>query len=97
MGDAQHRLQLCGRALRDAASPLRRGPSRPYLSTGNGQRAGVEALRVLYDSWIDCAEEAYARIAHSDSFINGLAISMNARSTWRNGIPGERRTLGPKR
>jgi hypothetical protein len=33
--------------------------------------------------WIDCAEEAYARIAHSDSFSSALADFMNASSAWR--------------
>ncbi len=84
MGDAQHRLQLLwSDALRDAAIAfaVRVEPPNPHTATGSVP--GVEALRGLYDSWIDCAEEAYARIAHSDSFINALADFMNASSAWR--------------
>jgi class III poly(R)-hydroxyalkanoic acid synthase PhaE subunit len=44
---------------------------------------GIEVLRALYDSWIDCAEQAYAHIAHSDSFSSALADFVNASSAWR--------------
>ena len=84
MGEAQHRLQLLwSDALRDAAIAFAARVAPPYLSTAMGSEPGVEVLRGLYDSWIDCAEEAHARIAHSDSFINALADFMNASSAWR--------------
>jgi hypothetical protein len=84
MGDAQHRLQLLwSDALRDAAIAFAARAEPACLSTATGSVPGIEALRGLYDSWIDCAEEAYARIAHSDSFINTLADFMNASSAWR--------------
>jgi hypothetical protein len=89
VGEAQHRLQLLwSDALRDAAIAFaaRVGPS--HSGTAKGTVPGVEApgaaaLRRLYDSWIECAEEAYARIAHSDSFSSALADFMNASSAWR--------------
>jgi len=84
VGDAQHRLQLLwSDALRDAAIAFAARVQPPYLSAATGTVPGVEALRGLYDSWIECAEEAYARIAHSDSFISALADFMNASSAWR--------------
>jgi hypothetical protein len=43
----------------------------------------AEALHSLYDTWIDCAEEAYAHTAHSDAFCNALAEFVNASSQWR--------------
>jgi len=84
MGDAQHRLQLLwSDALRDAAIAFAARVAPPDVSTEKGSVPGIGELRGLYDSWIDCAEEAYARIAHSDSFGNALADFMNASSAWR--------------
>jgi hypothetical protein len=89
MGDAQQRLQLLwSDALREAAIAFaaRLEPPHPDAAKGTVPGAaapGAEALRGLYDSWIDCAEEAYARIAHSDSFSSALADFMNASGAWR--------------
>ncbi len=84
VGDAQHRLQLLwSDALRDAAIAFAARVGPPYLTAATGAVPDIEALRGLYDSWIDCAEEAYARIAHSDSFSSTLADFMNASSAWR--------------
>jgi hypothetical protein len=84
MGDAQHRLQLLwSDALRDAAIAFAARVEQPHPDAAKGTVPGVEALRGLYDSWIDCAEEAYARIAHSDSFSSALADFMNASGTLR--------------
>ncbi len=63
--DAQRRLQrLWSDALREAAAAftarLVAAARRPHMS--------AESMRKLYDSWIDCAEDAYARIAHSEPF-----------------------------
>jgi hypothetical protein len=84
VGDAQHRLHLFwSDALRDAAiafaarlKPLNPSPAMHTVPD-------LEALRGLYNSWVDCAEEAYARVAHSDSFVGALADFMNASSEWR--------------
>ena len=35
-------------------------------------------LRKLYDLWIDCAEEAYAQVAHSDAFARSVSEAINA-------------------
>jgi hypothetical protein len=75
-------------ALRDAALTFaaRVEPHNPSAAKGSvpgGEPPGAEALRALYDSWIDCAEEAYARMAHSESFSSSLADFLNAGSAWR--------------
>jgi hypothetical protein len=77
--DAQRRLQrLWSDALRDAAAAF---AARLVAPQPGGVSA--EALRRLYDTWIDCAEEAYARVAHGEAFCNALAEYVNASSQWR--------------
>jgi len=79
IADAQHRLQrLWSDALREAAAAFaaRHVPPQPTA-------VSAEALRKLYDTWIDCAEDAYARMAHSEPFCNALAEYVNASSQWR--------------
>jgi Poly(R)-hydroxyalkanoic acid synthase subunit (PHA_synth_III_E) len=79
IGEAQRQLQfLLSDALRDAATAFaaRIEPPQPIA-------VSAEALRSLYNSWIDCAEEAYARAAHSDTFCNALADFVNASSLLR--------------
>jgi hypothetical protein len=89
MGDAQQRLQLLwSDALREAAIAFAARVEPPHPDAAKGtvpgaEAPGAEALRGLYDSWIDCAEAAYARIAHSDSFSSALADFMNASGAWR--------------
>ncbi|HME38739.1 MAG TPA: poly(R)-hydroxyalkanoic acid synthase subunit PhaE [Steroidobacteraceae bacterium] len=82
LDDAQRRLQRFGSdALRDAAAAFtaRLGAAAPTA-------AGPEVQRKLYDAWIDCAEDAYARAAHSESFCNTLAEYVNASSEWRRDL-----------
>jgi hypothetical protein len=43
-----------------------------------------EALHGLYDAWVDCAEEAYARMAHGEAFGTALAETVKAASDWRD-------------
>jgi class III poly(R)-hydroxyalkanoic acid synthase PhaE subunit len=43
----------------------------------------AEALHELYDAWIDCAEEAYARMAHGEAFGAALADALKAAGDWR--------------
>jgi class III poly(R)-hydroxyalkanoic acid synthase PhaE subunit len=77
--DAQRRLQrLWSDALREAATAFaaRLGP--PYTAA-----LSTEAMRKLYDMWIECAEEAYARAAHGDAFCNALSEFVNSSSQWR--------------
>jgi len=79
IAEAQHRLQrLWSDALREAAAAFaaRLVPPQPTA-------VSAEALRELYDRWIDCAEDAYARMAHSEAFCNSLADYVNASSQWR--------------
>ena len=77
--EAQRRLQRIGSdALREAAATFasRLGASRPPVEN-------PEALHKLYGSWIDCAEDAYGRAAHSEPFCDALAECVNASSEWR--------------
>ena len=77
--EAQRRLQRMGSdALREAAATFasRLGASRPPVET-------PEALHKLYGSWIDYAEDAYGRAAHSEPFCGALAECVNASSEWR--------------
>ena len=79
INDAQRRLQrLWSDALREAAAAFATRLVSPQLSG-----VSAEALRKLYDTWIDCAEEAYARMAHGEAFCNALAEYVNASSQWR--------------
>ncbi|MGA2342490.1 MAG: poly(R)-hydroxyalkanoic acid synthase subunit PhaE [Steroidobacteraceae bacterium] len=77
--DAQRRLQrLWSDTLREAAAAF-------VARLGAPQSTALtpDALNRLYDTWIDCAEEAYARTAHSEPFCNALADYVNASSQWR--------------
>jgi hypothetical protein len=77
--EAQGRLQrLWSDTLREAATAF---CSRPQPAPG--EALTQEAIDRLYDRWIDCAEEAYARTAHSDAFCDALAAYVNAGSLWR--------------
>jgi len=79
IAEAQHRLQrLWSDALREAAAAFaaRLVPPQPTA-------VSAQALRKLYDTWIDCAEDAYARMAHSEAFCDSLAEYVNASSQWR--------------
>ena len=77
--EAQGRLQrLWSDTLREAATAF---SSRPQPAPGEAPTQ--EAIDRLYDRWIDCAEEAYARTAHSDAFCDALAAYVNAGSLWR--------------
>ena len=77
--DAQRRLQrLWSDALREAAIAFaaRLGPSQATALS-------AEEMRKLYDVWIECAEDSYARAAHGDDFCNALSEFVNASSLWR--------------
>lgn len=78
MAEAQQRLtRLWSDTLREAAAAYSERLTMP-AATQN-----PEELNRLYDAWIDCAEEAYARTAHSDAFCDALADYVNAGSDWR--------------
>jgi hypothetical protein len=79
MADAQRRLQrLWSDTLREAASAYVAG-----LGNASATPLTPDAINRLYDVWIDCAEEAYARTAHSEPFCDALADYVNAESHWR--------------
>jgi hypothetical protein len=79
IGEAQRRLQrLWSDALRQAATEFAARLQPPLPAA-----ADAEALRKLYDRWIDCAEEAYARTAHGAAFCEAQAEWVNALSQWR--------------
>ena len=80
--DARRRLQrLWSDALSEAATAFaaRLGP--PHAAA-----VSAEAVRKLYDLWIECAEEAYARAAHGDAFCEALSEFVNASSQWRREV-----------
>jgi hypothetical protein len=80
--DARRRLQrLWSDALSEAATTFaaRLGP--PHAAA-----LSAEAVRKLYDLWIECAEEAYARAAHGDAFCEALSEFVNASSQWRQEV-----------
>jgi hypothetical protein len=79
MADAQRRLQrLWSDVLRDAATKFV-SQLRPLPAGG----ATTDGLRKLYDAWIDCAEDAYASVAHGEAFCQAQADFANAASQWR--------------
>lgn len=79
MQEAQQRLQrLWSDALREAA--LAFGTK---LAQEPHPAPTPEGLRALYDVWIECAEQAYARVAHGPDFCRALADLVNASSEWR--------------
>jgi poly(hydroxyalkanoate) synthase III subunit E len=79
LDEAQRRLQrLWLDALREGAAAFaQRLGAMPRPATD------LEAPQRLYDTWIDCAEEAYAQAAHGQAFADALADSVNAGSEWR--------------
>jgi Poly(R)-hydroxyalkanoic acid synthase subunit (PHA_synth_III_E) len=77
--DAQRRLQrLWSDALREAAIVFA-----AQLGSAQSATFNAEALRKLYDAWIECAEDAYARTAHGEAYCNALSEFVNASSLWR--------------
>jgi class III poly(R)-hydroxyalkanoic acid synthase PhaE subunit len=78
LDQAQRRLsRLWADALAEAA--------RAFVSRLGAPAAPLTAaaLHELYDDWIDCAEEAYARMAHGEAFGAALADALKAASDWR--------------
>ena len=77
---AHQRLELLwSDALREAAAAYAQ-----QLAAARPQEASPDALQGLYDRWIDAAEEAYGRMAHSESYCDAFAEYVNAGSQWRN-------------
>ena len=77
--EAQRRLQRIGAdAVREAAATFT-----TRLAASPASAPSAEVLQKLYGSWIDCAEDAYSRAAHSEPFCTALAEYVNASSEWR--------------
>jgi class III poly(R)-hydroxyalkanoic acid synthase PhaE subunit len=77
--EAQRRLQrLWSDALSEAARAFvpRLGATAAPLTP--------EAVHGLYDAWVDCAEEAYAGMAHGEAFGTALAAALKAAGEWRD-------------
>jgi len=77
--DAQRRLQrLWSDALGEAAHA--------FVSRRDAAGAPLtpEAIHGLYDAWIDRAEEAYARMAHGETFGTALAEAVKSAGEWRD-------------
>ena len=83
--EATRRLQrFWGDVLRDASAAfVEFAPSTTVPGTAPGAPHDAAALRRLYNTWIDCAEQAYARTAHGAPFCAALADAVNAGSRWR--------------
>ena len=81
--EAQRRLQRIGAdAMREAAASLYNAETwKRRITSSRAQLRRV--LHKLYGTWIDCAEDAYARAAHGEAFCNALAEYVNASSEWR--------------
>jgi hypothetical protein len=79
MYDAQRRLQrLWSDTLREAAAAFAAQSGSPQASP-----VSADSLRKLYDTWIDCAEVAYARTARGEAFCSALTEFVNAGNEWR--------------
>jgi class III poly(R)-hydroxyalkanoic acid synthase PhaE subunit len=79
MQAAQRRLQrLWSDVLAEAA-----GKFVTQMTAAAPMTASPEVVRRLYDTWIECAEDAYARTAHGEAFCQAQAELTNAASQWR--------------
>ncbi len=76
--NAQQRLQqLWSDTLRNAANTYAERVQRQ-----GAKPADPNALRELYDAWIDCAEAAYEKVAHSEAYSQAQAEYINAGGQW---------------
>jgi Poly(R)-hydroxyalkanoic acid synthase subunit (PHA_synth_III_E) len=74
--ESQARLaRLWSDALRDAAEGFARRALDPAHAAAKAD--------ALYDAWIDCAEDAYGRMAHGEAYCAAQADLVNAHSTLR--------------
>jgi hypothetical protein len=82
---AWRRLDHAERRLRRLWSDALAEAARAFVSRIGAPAAAptAEALHGMYDGWIDCAEEAYARMAHGEAFGAALADALKAASDWR--------------
>jgi polyhydroxyalkanoate synthesis regulator phasin len=86
MAQAAQRMDAAQRRLQRLWSDVLREASTRFVSQLQATQPGAAtpaSLRKLYDTWIDCAENAYARVAHSEAFCQAQAEFANAASQWR--------------
>ena len=86
MAQAVQRMDAAQRRLQRLWSDVLREASTQFVSQLQATQPGAATpagLRKLYDTWIDCAENAYARVAHSEPFCQAQAEFANAASQWR--------------
>jgi hypothetical protein len=86
MADAAGRVEQAQRRMQRLWSDTLRQAAVDFAARIKPLPAGApdpEALRKLYDTWIDCAEKAYAHAAHGEAFCNTQAELVNAGSQWR--------------
>jgi class III poly(R)-hydroxyalkanoic acid synthase PhaE subunit len=83
---AWQRLQEAQRRLQRIWSDALSEAARAFVSRLGAVPTPLtpEATHALYDAWVDCAEEAYARMAHGESFGTAIADSVKAASEWRD-------------
>jgi class III poly(R)-hydroxyalkanoic acid synthase PhaE subunit len=80
------RLQEAQRRLQRLWSDTLGEAARAFVSRPGAAAAPLtpEAIHELYDAWVDCAEEAYARMAHGETYGTALAESVKAAGEWRD-------------
>jgi polyhydroxyalkanoate synthase len=86
--DLQYRLSSYWAEISGAAAQ-RFAKRLPRLRGASGSLCSA---RAIYSLWVDCAEEVYARVAHSDGFCRLQADLINTFNTMRLagvGLPGE--------
>jgi class III poly(R)-hydroxyalkanoic acid synthase PhaE subunit len=89
MAEAAHRMELASRRLQRLWSDVLREAAAGFLTQltavppAPSASVNPQVLRRLYDQWIDCAEQAYARTAHGEDFCKAQAEWVNASSQWR--------------
>jgi class III poly(R)-hydroxyalkanoic acid synthase PhaE subunit len=86
MAQASQRMEAASRRLQRLWSDVLREAAAGFLTQLTAvppALAEPQILRRLYDQWIDCAEQAYARTAHGEDFCKAQAELANASSQWR--------------
>jgi class III poly(R)-hydroxyalkanoic acid synthase PhaE subunit len=83
--EATQRIDAAQRRLQRLWSDVIREAATKFVGqlTSSPADANPESWRKLYDTWIDCAEDAYARTAHGEAFCQAQAELVNASSQWR--------------
>jgi class III poly(R)-hydroxyalkanoic acid synthase PhaE subunit len=83
---AWRRLQEAQRRLQRLWSDTLGEAARTFVSRQGAVAAPLtpEALHGLYDAWVDCAEEAYARMAHGETYGTALAEAVKAAGESRD-------------